>query len=51
MERFDSPHPDIAIKLAHIEDMFDLMDEQIKIIEMRASSLLKAVQAAAERAA
>lgn len=48
MERFDSPHPDIAIQLAHIEDMFDLLDQKIEIIDLRANDLLKAVQAAVE---
>lgn len=48
MECFDSPHTEIAIKLAHIEDVFDLLDQQIEIIDLNASSLLKAVQAAVE---
>lgn len=48
MERFNPSHLEIAIRLAHIEDMFDLCDQQIEIIELRTESLLKAVQAAVE---
>lgn len=50
MERFDPPNPEIAIRLAHAEDMLDLCDERMQLIELQTVDLLKSVKAAVSNA-